>query len=176
MTFVTLGTDTTLGAARAARADHVVVVDSDGTPVALVTELPDGDPATLLGDVDWPPVVTVPAKVSLEEFAREAVTLLEVWDELPGLVIVDEGRVVDVVPIQVVDRLLAQLRPEPTEMGPIGATGDATLGGDPAVPAARVRCAATDCGFVNTLTFYNRRRPPLCTNPDRASHPLVLPC
>jgi hypothetical protein len=178
MTFTTITASTPLDAARAAldRVDHLVVVDNDGRPVALLTSVPD----VPLADVDWPPLVTLPATTSLKSFVgTSAVTLLDLDVDLPGLVVVDNDdydAVVDVIPIERVEQFLAGggHRPESTMMGPVGPTGDASLAGDPRLPVARVRCAATDCGYVNALRFFDASRPPKCANPDRVPHTLVI--
>lgn len=175
MTFTTITMSTPLDAARAAldRVDHLVVVDDDGTPVALLTSVPE----VPLAEVDWPPMVTVPATTSLGSFVgTTAITLLDLDADLPGLVVVDNDAVVDVIPIERVEGFLASggHRPESTVMGPVGSTGDASMVGDPRLPVARVRCAETDCGYVNALTFFDVRRPPRCANPARVPHTLVV--
>jgi hypothetical protein len=179
MTFALVGVAATVGVAldELESVDHLVVL-SDGVPVSLLSgPVLDGDPETQLAELALPPVVIVPATIPLAEFiASQAVTLLDVDDDLAGLVVVDDDRVVAVIPIDEVDEFLAAggHRPEPTEMGPVGPANIGALAGDPRTPLARVRCAAKDCGAVNVLAYFDRSAPPDCVNPDLPRHSLAL--
>jgi len=181
MTFVVLPADAELADARSrvAEAGYLVLVGADGVPLALLTaELLEGVPDSgSLDGVNWPPVIMIPAALSAVEFiATPGVTLLDLSDDVPGLVLVDSDRPVGVMPIATVDGLLATggFEPPPTTMGPLGYAGDAALPGEVDLPHARMRCAAPGCGFVNTLVFYDRSAPPLCANPDLAGHRLSV--
>lgn len=173
MTYETLPVAASVEEARVrlADADHVLLVGSDGVPRALLT-------AGLLDRGDWPPVVAIPAGMSAAEFAAgTAVTLLDLADDIPGVVAMDgDRRPVGVLPIEVVDAALVveATHPQPTTMGPYGPAGDGALAGDVAVPYALVRCRLPGCGYVNELAFYHRDAPPPCGNPDLAAHALVV--
>lgn len=165
--FETLPMDADPATARMEGVRFCVLVDHEG-PVALMTE-PGGSA---------PPAIVVPAWLTLAELAgSSAPLLLEAWPELEGMVAVDhEGDVVGVVPVEVLDDYLGagHYLPPPTVMGPGGHPGDVHVPGDPRLPRARIRCRA--CGFVNTLTFFDRDKPPECRNGEMGPHVLEVRC
>ncbi|MEV0405678.1 hypothetical protein [Actinoallomurus sp. NPDC050550] len=155
---------------RLAAVGWVVLVDGDGEPVTLLT--PD-----LADRAEPPPVILVAADTTAAEFvSSSAVTLLDLADDIPGLVRVSDGRPVGVLPVEELDALLATggYEPPPTTMGPFGAATDAILPGGARVPKARVRCAEPGCGWLNELDFYDRTAPPRCANEGLPEHPLRL--
>jgi CBS domain-containing protein len=176
---LTIRPDASIVETRAALGERpfAVVVADDGAPLALLSrdDLARGGDAGRVSELAWPPTIVMPDGMTVEEFvASRSVTLLDLADDLAGLV-VGQHRPIGVVPIDDVDEHLARhgYRPTSTKMGPLGAAGDAVLAGDERVPLARVACG--HCGFVNTLTFIVFGMTPDCTNPDVAAHPLALP-
>ncbi|MET8986400.1 hypothetical protein ABZW49_13205 [Nonomuraea wenchangensis] len=172
MTYRSLPTAASLDEARArlTEVEHILLLGPDGAPSALLT-------ADLVDRAAWPPLLTIPAGMSAAEFAAStAVTLLDLSDDIVGVVAVDDGRPVGVLPIAAVDDALTAeaTHPHPTTMGPYGPTGDGALAGDVALPKALVRCHWPGCGFVNQLLFYDRSAPPPCANPSSAAHTLVI--
>ena len=181
MTFLVLPATTELADARnsLAKVSYLVLVREDGAPLALLTSdlLASAPEIGALDQVAWPPVITIPAWLSAEAFVSTAgVTLLDLSDAIPGLVLLDGARPVGVLLIATIDNLLATggCEPPSTTMGPFGNAGDAALPGEVDVPHARVRCAASGCGFVNELVFYDRSVPPQCANPDLDAHRLIV--
>jgi hypothetical protein len=181
MNFVVLPHDTEFADAwrHVADASYVVLAGADGAPLALLTAslLDSAADHGSLSAMDWPPVITIPATMSAEEFvATPGVTLLDLSDDVPGVVLVDGDRPVGVVPIETIDHLAASggFEPPPTTRGPFGYAGDAALAGEVSLPSARVRCAAPGCGFVNTLVFFDRTVPPPCANPGLPAHRLTV--
>ncbi|MBE3015869.1 hypothetical protein IL992_42920 [Microbispora sp. NEAU-D428] len=151
-------------------AEHVLLLGEGGAPSALLT-------ADLLDRPDRPPIVMIPEGMSARDFAASpGVTLLDLSDDIPGIVVLHGDRPVGVMPIAVVLEAIAReaTEPGPTTMGPNGNASDGTLAGDVGLPRALARCHAPGCGLLNELLFYDRAAPPWCRNANPPAHRLVL--
>lgn len=161
-------------------ADVGAVVGENGAVIGTVTD-EDLVRATQQGARDllhWSglaPVVVVDASSTLAELAdSDAITLLDLG--VPRIIVVEGDRPTSALPVSVVEDYLASAAHprQHTTMGPHGASADASLAGRPQVGAARVVCRHPDCGHVNTLVYYDPRRPPQCTNLNQTTHTLVI--
>jgi hypothetical protein len=154
-----------------------VVRADDGTVTATVlqADLDSLDTDDLDGaGPRLPPAIVADAEVTFAEFgASPAVTLLDVGAR--AVVLVEAGQVVGVLPIPMVGAYLASRSYAPPSSVMAGSgTSDASLPGEPRTGLANVICAELDCGHLNTLASFNRRRPPHCTNPGRPRHVLRI--
>ncbi|MCW6004795.1 hypothetical protein K1W54_09375 [Micromonospora sp. CPCC 205371] len=122
-----------------------------------------------------PPAVLVPADWTFAQLVEsDVITLLDLTTA--GVVLMDGGRPAGVVPL---DRIRRYLIDEGSAVrtrvqGDGDAAADAVLPGDYQTGRARVACAAPGCGYVNTLAFFDRNRPPTCANTALPTHPLSI--
>ena len=127
------------------------------------------DPLTAL-----PPAVLVPADWSVSRLVEsDTVTLMDLTDA--GIVLMEGEQPVGVVAL---DRIRAAVAAEhggvwTRPLGDGDSPADAMLPGDFRIGRARVVCSAPGCGYVNTLDFFDRFRPPDCVNPDIPRHSLL---
>jgi hypothetical protein len=129
------------------------------------------------GDVDLsglPPAVVVPADWTFAHLVEsDAVTLLDLGGV--GVVLVHDEKPVGLVPLAEIRRhrdverlLLTRI------LGDSDAAADGVLAGDYQTAFGRVLCRSLNCGFPNTVGFFDRFRPPRCANPDLPEHPLTI--
>jgi len=127
------------------------------------------------------PAVLVPAGWTYAQLLEsDAVTLLDLTGA--GVLLVDGERPVGVLPLANIRGYLSgtERTVSTRVLGDEAGLGDpmlaaAMLAGDYQLGRARVVCAEPGCGHVNTLDFFDRYRPPDCTNPEPPPHPLRLP-
>jgi hypothetical protein len=150
---------------------YVVVVDGDTVSSvlsagAVATAAAAGLPA--IAAAAALPCVVAPERTTFAEFCDSlSITLLDLGAD--AIVLLDDGdRVSGVLPAQVIHQYLGSggHTPQPEEMGPHGSTDDNTMHGRPRLPLARVLCREPGCGLVNSLPYYDPRRPPRCQNPS----------
>ncbi|MGV9816919.1 hypothetical protein [Nocardia xishanensis] len=136
------------------------VLTADAVAAAVVAGLPT------IGALDAPPCVVVKDQTTFAEYCDTlAVTLLDLGPD--QVVLLNErDQVSGVLPASVIQQYLGSggHTPEPSEMGPHGSTDDQTAHGPSRLPLARVLCREPGCGVINTLAFYDPKRPPRCQN------------
>jgi hypothetical protein len=147
----------------------VVVVDGDVASALLTADAVTAAAAAGLSTIasaGVSPCIIAPEQTTFAEFCDSAsITLLDLGAD--AIVLVDDrDQVTGVLPVSAIHQYLGSgaHTPEPTEMGPHGATDDDMTHGDPRLPFARVLCREPGCGFVNVLPYYDPMRPPLCRN------------
>ncbi len=123
------------------------------------------------------PAVLVPADWTYPDLVdSDAVTLLDLTSA--GVLLVDGERPVGVLPLDTIRRyvaenqLLVNTRTQGDDGAADGGLAGAGLAGDYQLGRAQVVCAEPGCGYVNTLNFFDRYRPPDCANPDLPAHEL----
>jgi CBS domain-containing protein len=176
--------EATLPAWRAleALAGHrYAIVQHDGAIVGIITrdhlaDSADKGASSLIDPlVALEPAILVPADWTVTRLVEsDAVTLMDLSNSV--IVLVDEERPVGVVSLNRI-RAAVAADSQGVSTRPLGdgdSTADATLAGDVGIGRARLLCHEPGCGFVNTLTFFDRLRPPDCANPARPPHRLRL--
>lgn len=165
--------------------NYGVVVDSNGTPIALIS-VEDLEQAikrkipslknllenNLLENI--PLMVTVGSEVEMTEFFKVA-TLFDIGGANGAVVLGDEEIVGVLLAENVKEFLCSEYEISSNEMDwdLFGNANDSVLGGIHQLPRGSVICL--ECGFTNSLDFFDRKNLPLCQNPDRPSHRLLLP-
>jgi hypothetical protein len=157
-----------------------IVVDSGGSPVALVSAEDVKQAASqgvaLLKDslANLPPVVVIGSEVTMQALAESStMTLFDIGAR--GAVLLDDANtIVGVLPLDAIDEYLGSGAYELLikTMGSPSNVGDANLGGSHQTPVGKVICKA--CSFVNTVTYLDKKRLPACQNPNVPSHTLKL--
>lgn len=184
--FAVLPGDLSVSAARTALAGAsigVVVgadISAEGRVMATVT-MADLDRLEETGVPDLrtaaallPAAILADADLTFAEYGGSpAVTLLDLGAR--AVVLLDGDRAVAVLPVAVVAAFFASesYMPPSNVMTPHGSSSDGSLG-RPRTGLATVICAEPGCGHPNTLFSFNRRKRPVCTNPERPEHTLRI--
>jgi hypothetical protein len=148
-----------------------------GQPVALCTAADLGrvGDGRSLARADLPPALVLPATLTIGELvASDAITLLDLSPH--GAVVADGVEIVGVLETHVVDDHLATTASVPSESRTqiTNLPSDSVLGGSVQSAVARVVCGHPGCRYVNRLTFYDPKHPPLCQNPAHDRHHVVI--
>jgi hypothetical protein len=135
---------------------HSVAVGPPGTPVGsaefVVTTDEQGTPYRISrGTRIWVAVV-VPRQIPMEQVAAAPQIVRMMVGGAPGLVVVDDSRVIGVVPARTIL----------SEVGRLGTTRSDDSGGDsalhgaarPITDAVRVRCLEPGCGLINVCDYF----------------------
>lgn len=148
---------------------YVVALDATGVPTGLGTAAPPGGtPQGSAAGRSLPPVVLLPAHLTLHELlTSEAVTLLPLNPF--GAVVIGPSGILGVLEHPTIARHAAgdDVPPGRTRSD-LAHPEDGVLPGAVGVPVARLLCR---CGRLNQVTLYDPDYPPTCTGDDTA-HPL----
>ena len=161
--------------------DYGVVVNELQKSLALVVA-EDLEQASIGGAISlidavasFPKAITVGYKVDMQEVVNSE--LIEVIaEETRGAIVIDDETIFGILPVETVGDYLGsgEYQQQGKTMGDIGAVGDTALGGRHQPPKCLVKCA--ECGYVNELSFLDRRKLPTCQNndPNVPTHKLKL--
>jgi hypothetical protein len=159
--------------------NYGVVVNELQKPLALVVA-EDLEQASIEGAItlidamaSFPIAVTVGCKVDMQEVVKSE--LIEVIaEEARGAIVIDDETIFGILPVEAVGDYLGsgEYQQQGKTMGDIGAVGDTGLGGRHQPPKCLVKCS--ECGYLNELSFLDRRKLPTCQNPDVPTHKLKL--
>jgi hypothetical protein len=122
----------------------------------------------------FPPLLQVEPQVLFSDFAASAgVTLVGLGPD--AVAVVDDDGMRGLITLNVLDGRLAEFKSSVTAqlLGPgDDAVTDAQLAGRISTGLARIVCRA--CQYINTLSYFDRRHPPLCQNPTGTRHALSV--
>ena len=160
-----------------------VILDTDSTPVALVTDedfeqtLAHNAPTLLHLDAILPPTVLVGSEIDMNVLVNSDVMALFNLGARGAIVIDDEG-VAGVLPVEAVDAFLGggEYHPTSKTMGEGGDQGGklagAGLAGKFQTPLAELKCLV--CGYINRIAELDEEFMPTCANPKGPTHTLKI--
>jgi hypothetical protein len=160
--------------------NYGVVVDSNGTPIALILgeDLEQAIKSKIQSLKDLlaslPLMVTVGSEVEMKELFT-VTTLFDIGGAT-GAVVLGDKEIVGVLPAENVKEFLCnefEISSNEMDLNLFGNANDALLGGEHQTPLGSVICLK--CGFCNSINFLDRKNLPVCQNPEKHSHKLVLP-
>lgn len=153
--------------------NYGVIIDITGTPVALILSedlrraIDSKAPTLKHPSSSLPPSVIVGCRVDMSELVK-VMTLFEAGAR--GAVIQGDKGVVGVLPVETVIEYI--MLPE-KKMILSASGGDSMLAGSFKTPVGKIRCG--ECGFINEISFLDEDNLPVCKNPGKPSHQLLLP-
>lgn len=162
--------------------NYGVVVNQLQKPVALVIaddlKQAANQGATSLLDIEagFPPTIIVGHQVNMQDLVKSKVRIT-LNKETRGAIVINDDTVVGILAVTTVREYLGsgEYQQQGKTMGDIGAVGETALAGRHQPPKCLVQCA--ECGYVNELSFLDRRKLPTCQNddPNVPTHKLKLP-
>ncbi|WP_406097341.1 hypothetical protein [Streptomyces sp. NBC_01013] len=145
-----------------------VVLNSTQRPLALITA-DDLDPVSA-SRVPLRPVVTCAPELALGELAdSDGITLLDLTH---GFVLVAQDAVVGVVPAATIEAYLPHHRAHDVRSSDWKVS--ASDSGLPGTSTAEALVVCQNCSYVNSVAFYDPRRPPICGGSQSPEHALEI--
>jgi hypothetical protein len=161
--------------------EYGVVLDEHSKPVALVTAddleqaANQGISSLLDTKVGFPPTIIVGRQVDMQDL-RNLKSLTERYEEIRGVIVIDDNRVVGILPITTVRNHLKNLdynRDFELRGNGSSTAGDTVLSGG-YKSSLKIVYTCLQCGFKNKRDYVEPDNPPDCQNSNEHPHKLKL--